>query len=74
MRALLLPLLVAMALTACGGSSRSVRRCPDSPQMPCLTGEECTIDPARDCERCRCAEPYGVREEQHDPIGPASPE
>jgi hypothetical protein len=77
MRTILLALLVSALLlpfAACGSSSSHVRRCPNSPHVPCLTGEECTIDAARGCEMCRCAEPYGVREQQPDPIGPASPQ
>ena len=70
----LLVLLAFLVPTACGSSSSNVRRCPNSPSVPCLTGEECTIDAARGCEMCRCAEPYGVHEQQVEPIGPASPE
>lgn len=72
MRALMIALVLISS--ACGGGTRQVPRCPNSPQVPCMVGEECSIDAARGCEMCRCAEGYGVREEQTDPIGPASPE
>lgn len=58
----------------CSGTRSSLRRCPDSPQVPCMTNEECSVDSARDCEMCRCAAPPEVPLEQTDPLPPASPE
>ena len=67
-------LTLALAFAACSGAPHHAPRCANSPQVPCLVGEECSLDTSRNCEMCRCAEPYEVRQEQTDPIGPASPE
>ncbi len=71
----LVALLALFALgSACGGRQSSLPRCPDSPHVPCMTEEECSVDATRNCESCRCAPPGDVPLEQTDPLPPASPE
>lgn len=76
LRAFLVLALVALLTlgSACGGRQSSLPRCPDSPHVPCMTQEECSVDAARDCEMCRCAPPADVPLEQNDPLPPGPPE
>jgi hypothetical protein len=53
----LAPLL--LVLVACATAPKgTVGRCPDSPQVACLTTENCEYDAANNCNRCICQDAY----------------
>jgi hypothetical protein len=64
---------VAAALWACGGG-RAMQRCPESPRVPCMTRQECSVDRERGCEMCRCSAPGDVPLERDDALPPPPPE
>lgn len=66
--------MVGVLAVGCGGGTSGVRRCPDSPQVPCLLEPECTIDGARGCQMCRCPSVAATPFEQPDPYTPPEPQ
>lgn len=54
-------LLLALGALACTTppprtGPRRPNACPDNVTQHCLAGVACVWEPARDCERCRCAD------------------
>ena len=59
-RAALLALMFS-ALACAGARPRpGSMQCPDNQTAVCVTGRICAWDGARQCERCRCADPSYV--------------
>lgn len=57
-------LALSLAALACAGArprpGAGSMQCPDNQTAVCVTGRVCAWDGARQCERCRCADPSYV--------------
>ena len=58
-------LALLLALLGCASAPRArsgppSMQCPDNQTAVCITGRTCAWDGARQCERCRCADPSYV--------------
>jgi hypothetical protein len=52
-----------LLLLGCASAPRArapSMQCPDNQTAACITGRTCAWDSARQCERCRCADPAFV--------------
>ncbi len=55
-----LAMAALMALSACSHGSRNEdkkgeTRCPESRNLSCITGTQCSMDRERGCETCQCS-------------------
>ena len=66
--------LVAAVLVAAAGCSHGDKkdkqgdvRCPESRDLTCIAGKDCTMDRERGCEVCRCSKVDGSPTDQRRP-------